>query len=922
MPVVFGARYLLQPVTSVRPFYFTARRPVTSSVIDNFDDNTIDTSIWPDNYGTTSEVGGRARVACSSANYAGYQTDDLYRFDGIVIEVPTWPTRAGAVGECYFAVWFASTGQPAGTHAGFLVDYITGNIHFANRVGYTDAGAPTVPIDPVAHRWFWIELVGADLVWRTSPDGLTWTQRRTMTAPQWVTDSLDIRLLLESHRDAGTDDFVEFDNIGIPPEQGAPAAPAAEAAAGSGAAPGATVSISYARTQTFDGNTAGSTITTGNSAAGGDPFTFVSIAATATATYIADGYRGAAGRFSAGGTAGLVFAEQATGVNSTGSWFGRVRVRMPVLPADATGIRFAVVADSTGAFQIDARMVNTGKVELRTGAGVLVGTSTATYTAGQWVDVGLSIASFSATTGQIEMLLYDGTGAVAQTITSAANVDTLRSGGANKLQTGLIRSGISSFTVDIDDAAQSSTAYPSIPSAAVATEAAAEAAIGSGAAEQPAVGASPSVTPAAGAGTADAPSIAVATDAPAATGTGAAGQVSASLSPQSAASAGSGLAPDASASSSASADQAAGTGAALDATVSTLVVAQADAGEAVGAGSAPDGSVSTTASAPQATGSGTAPQPTAGASPQATLASGTGAAFDASVALTAQADLAAGSGAAPDATATTAAATQAPADIAAGIGSAPDASVWIDPQSATATGGGSAPGAASGIGPAAGTGSGSGAAAPASIDISASPEVAAAAGSAGDVFMSSAQGAPADVAVGAGLAPDPAVAAAVTAEVTAAAGSAAPATAVAGAVPPAATGSGAAFDASVLISAAPPSATGSGAAPDASAAVQISTDAAAGAGTAIQPLVLAVFGVFPGSADGAGAAFDASVQIVTLPDAAAAAGVAGQPSIGTVSSVIPHVTVEASPARIVSVESGRASSSTADLRRAVLVSAE
>lgn len=254
--------------------------------------------------------------------------------------------------------------------------------------------------------------------------------------------------------------------------------------------------MAFTKVQTFDGQTPGSTITTANSAASGDAFTFVNIGGNGSATYITPGYRGSgAGRFAAGTTAGLVYGEQLTGNSSVGPIYFRMRFRMPVLPPDATGIRFAVFADSTGAFQADFRLTNAGKLELRTGTSTLVGSSTATYAAGDWVDVGGAVLVFSTTVGQLEMVTYDATGALSQTITSVANVNTTRSGGANKLQAGMIRSGISSFTVDIDDFAQSDLGYPALP--AVVNGAATE---GSAAAAAP--DASAEVDPAAGAATA------------------------------------------------------------------------------------------------------------------------------------------------------------------------------------------------------------------------------------------------------------------------------------------------------------------------------------------------------------------------------------------------------------------------------------
>ncbi|WP_329013218.1 hypothetical protein OG271_04000 [Micromonospora rifamycinica] len=165
------------------------------------------------------------------------------------------------------------------------------------------------------------------------------------------------------------------------------------------------------------------------------------------------------------GTAGgLCLAERTAllGASSTGQVFGRARVRLPALPADSTGMRVLVVADSTGAFLGDVRITNAGKVQLRSGAAVTLATSTLTLAADQWVDVGLGLLVFSATVGQLEMRIWDSGGTVAETWTSAASLNTVGAGGTNKAQAGAIRSGVNSFVVVLDDVDWSLTGYPTL----------------------------------------------------------------------------------------------------------------------------------------------------------------------------------------------------------------------------------------------------------------------------------------------------------------------------------------------------------------------------------------------------------------------------------------------------------------------------
>jgi hypothetical protein len=188
-------------------------------------------------------------------------------------------------------------------------------------------------------------------------------------------------------------------------------------------------------TNTFEGGTAGSTITTGNSGGtSGTAFNFIQTVSGGASVYTSSSpYRGTlAGSFSSGGTtAGTAYAEYSTAVASSSSApvYGRLRFMMPSLPADATGIRVAVITDSAGSFVAELRVTNAGAVSIRGSGGTALATFTGTYAAGTWWDVGLAILAFSTTVGQIQGRKYAGDGTVAQTITSSANQNTLASGG-------------------------------------------------------------------------------------------------------------------------------------------------------------------------------------------------------------------------------------------------------------------------------------------------------------------------------------------------------------------------------------------------------------------------------------------------------------------------------------------------------------
>jgi hypothetical protein len=167
-------------------------------------------------------------------------------------------------------------------------------------------------------------------------------------------------------------------------------------------------------------------------------------------------------------TASSCYLQRTTSVavSLSGPVYGRARFRMPALPADATGVRLLVYSDGGGTFLGDLRIVSSGKLQLRDRNAAVIATSAMTYVANSWVDLGLAVLTFSATVGQLQAVIFNGVGAAAETMTSAATLDTLGSGGTIACIAGAVRSGLSGYTVVVDDVDWSKTGWPSIPSAA------------------------------------------------------------------------------------------------------------------------------------------------------------------------------------------------------------------------------------------------------------------------------------------------------------------------------------------------------------------------------------------------------------------------------------------------------------------------
>lgn len=191
--------------------------PSLSTLIDNFNDGVIGPD-WGNSYGGASESGGLAHVPCTTG-YAGYQTSYTWTLAGAAfyVKVVTVPAASTAT-EAYASVFvnapgIAVAGGPQeGYRIGFVINTVTGLLRCKNDTGYFDAGSVDITYDATAHAFLRLREDGTNVYWDTSPDGSTWTNRRTLATPAWVTSSIDTCALdLSAHRDAGTNDEAQYD---------------------------------------------------------------------------------------------------------------------------------------------------------------------------------------------------------------------------------------------------------------------------------------------------------------------------------------------------------------------------------------------------------------------------------------------------------------------------------------------------------------------------------------------------------------------------------------------------------------------------------------------------------------------------------------------------------------------------------------
>ncbi|MDJ1137930.1 hypothetical protein [Streptomyces iconiensis] len=198
-----------------------------ASLVDDFEDGTVDPVKWSGSYGTYSETGGRARVACDTG-YSAVASAPAYHLRDSHARCRLYPPAAGgAVAEAWAQLLI--TTQTLGTDAVIEVNSVGGSLGIQMRSGYADPDAVSLPYDPVAHAWVQIRETAGSLYWETSADGLAWTVRRTDSSPAWVANGY-LQVQLISHRDGGVADVAEYESFNITPVAPGTGIPLAELA--------------------------------------------------------------------------------------------------------------------------------------------------------------------------------------------------------------------------------------------------------------------------------------------------------------------------------------------------------------------------------------------------------------------------------------------------------------------------------------------------------------------------------------------------------------------------------------------------------------------------------------------------------------------------------------------------------------------
>lgn len=193
--------------------YTQAAIPV-ENLVDDFNDNIIDTALWPNSFGTISETGGRARVQVDTG-YNAYSSAKAYQLADSFLRMQIFAPTLPEVGVTEAWAQALVKSNVDGTDLGFQIDYPTNSLYAFNRVGYYEAEPAAYTYSPTNHRWLRISESAGTVYFDASADGHAWTNLRSISTPSWVTTDGDLEIQLTGHRADGTTNFVEFDNVNV-----------------------------------------------------------------------------------------------------------------------------------------------------------------------------------------------------------------------------------------------------------------------------------------------------------------------------------------------------------------------------------------------------------------------------------------------------------------------------------------------------------------------------------------------------------------------------------------------------------------------------------------------------------------------------------------------------------------------------------
>lgn len=173
-----------------------------------------------------SIVSGRGRLVCSTSFDGNLGTATSYPLAGATwtVEVPTVPVQAG--GGVYW--WFeaiVALDRFGDLDTGLtMTQFGNANLTFRETVSGAQSDT-TVTYNATTHRWLRLRMDTTNVYFETSPDGSTWTTRRTLATRVDLTRSAAVGIGTGYASSAPSPLYLEVDNFSIDDGRSSAAAP-------------------------------------------------------------------------------------------------------------------------------------------------------------------------------------------------------------------------------------------------------------------------------------------------------------------------------------------------------------------------------------------------------------------------------------------------------------------------------------------------------------------------------------------------------------------------------------------------------------------------------------------------------------------------------------------------------------------------
>ena len=182
------------------------------TLVENFNDNTCNTSLWYPYGGTETEVNGRLEIrprSGAAGPYGGYSSVAVYDLTGshVSMELVRAPRPADGL-EVYLTVE-----RDASNSASMLVN--NGELYLSRKVAGTVTDVAILPYDAAAHRWLRFRERAGTLFYETSADAMEWVEVAAIPAPFDLT-AIRVDIAAGAYNAIPSPGTVIIDNVNTP----------------------------------------------------------------------------------------------------------------------------------------------------------------------------------------------------------------------------------------------------------------------------------------------------------------------------------------------------------------------------------------------------------------------------------------------------------------------------------------------------------------------------------------------------------------------------------------------------------------------------------------------------------------------------------------------------------------------------------